>query len=44
MTPLVLTRFTTVNALGRGLEALFEMLRSGRSGLRPCTFERRFPC
>ena len=41
MTPLVLTRFTTVNALGRGLEALFEMLRSGRSGLRPCTFERR---
>jgi 3-oxoacyl-[acyl-carrier-protein] synthase-1 len=41
MTPLVLTRLTAVNALGRGLEALFAALREGRSGLQPCAFEGR---
>lgn len=39
MTPLVLTRFTAVNALGRGLEAIFGQLKSGTSGLTPCRFE-----
>jgi 3-oxoacyl-[acyl-carrier-protein] synthase I len=39
VTPLVLTRFTAVNALGRGIESIFERLRSGRSGLVPCRFE-----
>ena len=39
MTPLVLTTFTAVNALGRGSAAVAEALAAGRSGLRPCTFE-----
>ncbi len=40
MTPLVLTAFTAVNAAARGRRALREALLSGRSGLRPCRFER----
>ena len=39
MTPLVLTSFTAVNALGRGMAAVFEALAAARSGLKPCTFE-----
>ncbi len=39
MTPLVLTTFTAVNALGRGTAAVAEALAAGRSGLRPCGFE-----
>jgi len=39
MTPLVLSRFTAVNALGRGLTEIYAALAAGRSGLRPCTFE-----
>ncbi|HEX9625651.1 MAG TPA: beta-ketoacyl-[acyl-carrier-protein] synthase family protein [Acidiferrobacterales bacterium] len=39
MTPLVLTRFTAVNALGRGIEAIFARLKTGVSGLAPCRFE-----
>lgn len=39
MTPLVLTTFTAVNALGRGTAAVAEALAAGRSGLKPCTFE-----
>ncbi len=39
MSPLVLTSFTGVNALGYGVAAIFDALRSGRSGLRRCTFE-----
>jgi len=39
MTPLVLTSFTAVNALGRGLTEVYAALAAGRSGLRPCTFE-----
>jgi len=38
--PLVLTHFTAVNALGRGIAAIHAALASGRSGLRPCAFER----
>lgn len=37
--PLVLTCFTAVNALGRGLDATLEALRAGRCGLVRCTFE-----
>lgn len=33
--PLVLSRYTLVNALGHGLEASLGALRQGRSGLRP---------
>jgi 3-oxoacyl-[acyl-carrier-protein] synthase-1 len=40
MTPLVITRFTAVNALGRGTGAVLDALRAARSGLRPCAFER----
>lgn len=40
MTPLVLTHFTAVNALGRGNAAVLEALATGRSGLRPCDFEQ----
>jgi 3-oxoacyl-[acyl-carrier-protein] synthase-1 len=40
VTPLVLSHFTAVNALGRGKAAVFEALAAGRSGLRPCDFER----
>ena len=39
MTPLVLTHFTAVNALGRGTAAVFEALAGARSGLVPCAFE-----
>jgi len=39
VTPLVLTTFTAVNALGRGTAAVAEALAAGRSGLKPCTFE-----
>jgi 3-oxoacyl-[acyl-carrier-protein] synthase-1 len=39
VTPLVLTSFTAVNALGRGTAAVAESLVAARSGLRPCSFE-----
>ncbi len=39
MFPLALTSITAVNALGRGVGAIFEALRTGRSGLTRCTFE-----
>ncbi len=37
--PLGITAYTLVNALGRGREAIFNALRQGRSGLRRCNFE-----
>ena len=40
MTPLVLTSFTAVNALGRGTAAVLEALTAARTGLKPCTFEK----
>jgi len=40
MTPLVLSCFTAVNALGRGQAAVYAALAEGRTGLRPCTFEQ----
>ena len=39
MTPLVLTTFTAVSAIGRGVAAMADALASARSGLRPCRFE-----
>ncbi len=36
MTPLLLSAFTVVNALGRGNAATYNALRSRQSGLRPC--------
>lgn len=39
MTPLVLNAYTVVTALGHGLAATYEALRSSRSGLQPCNFE-----
>ena len=39
MTTLALTRFTAVNALGRGGAAVFDALAARRTGLRPCAFE-----
>ena len=36
--PLAIRAFTTVNALGRGLDAALAALRSGRNGLRRCDF------
>ena len=36
--PLAIRAFTTVSALGRGLEPAHSALRSGRSGLRRCNF------
>jgi 3-oxoacyl-[acyl-carrier-protein] synthase-1 len=39
VTPLVLTRFTGVNALGHGVAAIHDALRAGRSGLARCAFE-----
>jgi 3-oxoacyl-[acyl-carrier-protein] synthase-1 len=39
VSPLVLTAFTGVNALGYGTAAIFDALRAGRSGLHRCTFE-----
>ena len=39
MAPLILTRYTMVSALGKGLEETYLALRNRRSGLRPCDFE-----
>jgi 3-oxoacyl-[acyl-carrier-protein] synthase-1 len=39
VSPLVLSSFTAVNALGRGIAAVRDALRARRSGLAPCTFE-----
>jgi 3-oxoacyl-[acyl-carrier-protein] synthase-1 len=39
VTPLLLSAYTATTCLGRGLHPLREALRSGRSGLAPCTFE-----
>lgn len=39
MTPLAVTRITTVNALGIGLQATAEALRANRSGCRACDYE-----
>jgi 3-oxoacyl-(acyl-carrier-protein) synthase len=36
---LILSHYTVVTCLGRGIEATYEALRSRRSGLRPCDFE-----
>ena len=40
MTPLVLTSFTAVNALGRGTAAVLDALTAARTGLAPCRFEQ----
>jgi 3-oxoacyl-[acyl-carrier-protein] synthase-1 len=40
VTPLVLTSFTAVNALGRGSAAVLESLTAARTGLKPCSFEQ----
>ena len=39
MAPLILTRYTVVSALGKGLDETYQALRNRRSGLRPCDFE-----
>jgi 3-oxoacyl-[acyl-carrier-protein] synthase-1 len=39
MTPLRLTCFTAVSAVGRGLAATLDALEQQRSGLAPCSFE-----
>jgi 3-oxoacyl-[acyl-carrier-protein] synthase-1 len=39
MTPLVLTRFTAVSAIGRGLAQTLDALEQKHSGLAPCAFE-----
>lgn len=39
MTPLAITRISTVNALGIGVKATSEALRSNRSGCRACDYE-----
>jgi hypothetical protein len=39
MAPLVLTHYTVVSALGKGLIETYQALRNRRSGLRPCDFE-----
>jgi 3-oxoacyl-[acyl-carrier-protein] synthase-1 len=39
LTPLAVTRFTGVNALGTGVDAWWEALMRGASGLAPCAFE-----
>lgn len=39
MSPLALTGFTAVSAIGRGLAATLASLQAQRSGLAPCTFE-----
>lgn len=39
MTPLRVTAFTLVNALGAGIQASLCALREGRGGLRPCDFD-----
>ncbi|EQD30860.1 3-oxoacyl-(acyl carrier protein) synthase I, partial [mine drainage metagenome] len=38
MQPLVLSHYTLVNALGRGLSPTFTALRTMKSGLRHCDF------
>jgi len=37
--PLLLSAYTATTCLGRGLDAIREALRDGRSGLAPCAFE-----
>jgi 3-oxoacyl-[acyl-carrier-protein] synthase I len=39
MAPLILSRYTVVSALGKGLDETYRALRNRRSGLRPCDFE-----
>ncbi|AXS81337.1 beta-ketoacyl-[acyl-carrier-protein] synthase family protein [Dechloromonas sp. HYN0024] len=39
MTPLLLSAYTATTCLGRGLDAMRDALRNGRSGLVPCAFE-----
>ena len=39
MQPLSITRYSIVNSLGTGREAVFDGLRNRRSGLRRCDFE-----
>ncbi len=39
MAPLILTRYTIVSALGKGLNETYRALRNRRSGLRRCDFE-----
>jgi 3-oxoacyl-[acyl-carrier-protein] synthase-1 len=39
MAPLILSRYTIVSALGKGLAETYRALRNRRSGLRPCDFE-----
>ena len=39
MTPLQLSRFTAVSAMGRGLAETLDALEQERSGLVPCAFE-----
>jgi hypothetical protein len=39
MTPLRLTSFTAVSAMGRGLAETLDALQQQRSGLAPCSFE-----
>lgn len=39
MSPLLLTHFTAVNALGSGVAATLDALRNERSGLSACAFE-----
>src|SRR5512147_1243575 len=39
MVPLILTHYTVVSALGKGLTETYQALRNRRSGLRPCDFE-----
>ena len=39
MQPLAITRYSIVNSLGVGAHAVFDALRSRRSGLEPCDFE-----
>lgn len=37
--PILVSAYTTANALGRGIAASLDALRHGASGLRPCDFE-----
>ena len=39
MTNFLISHFTLVSSLGRGLSATLAALREGRTGLRPCAFE-----
>jgi 3-oxoacyl-[acyl-carrier-protein] synthase I len=39
MAPLILTHYTVVSALGKGLTETYRALKNRRSGLRPCDFE-----